>query len=167
MIAVAGTVLPKHHWLIFSRVDRIQSSKEPVPSTSGLSEINLPSTCYCWRPISHLPSLLQLVTLPACSLDASCCAILLYFSRYFKIKNVLIFCFLCIICVKSITKYYSTARYSRLLIWWPRLTLLDLEQTGLQNVLLEWNSFVWRGLTILHTFKKIYHSVTGKNLQKH
>lgn len=47
VIAVAGTALPKHHWIVFSRVDGIQSSKEPVPSTSGLSEISLSSACYC------------------------------------------------------------------------------------------------------------------------
>ena len=71
VIAVAGTALPKHHWIVFSRADGIQSSKEPVPSTSGLSEISLSSACYCWWSISHLPILLQLVTLPACSLDVS------------------------------------------------------------------------------------------------
>ena len=116
VIAVAGTVLPKHHWLVFSRVDRIQSSKEPVPSKSGLSEISLPSACYCWRSISHLSSLLQLVTLPACSLDASCCTILLYFSRYFKIKNVLFFClffvyYLCEKHYKAITVQHDIADY--------------------------------------------------------
>lgn len=47
VIAVAGTALPKHHWIVFSRADGIQSSKEPVPSTSGLSEISLSSACYC------------------------------------------------------------------------------------------------------------------------
>jgi len=32
--------------------------------------------------------------------------------------------------------------------WVPRLTLSDLEQTILMNMLSEWNSFIWRGLTI-------------------
>ena len=64
-----------------------------------------------------LLTILQLYRLPApvsnssclftwCqSLYASCCTVLLYFSRYCKIKNVFFIfgvCFLCIICVKSI-----------------------------------------------------------------
>ena len=68
--------------------------------------------------IAHLLLLLQSVTLPACSLDASqCarnCALLLYFLRYHTvILKIFIFVFvfyICIICVKSIINLlqYST-----------------------------------------------------------
>ena len=57
------------------------------------------SISYCWQSfrsiISPLYSLLQSVTLLACSLDAgpcaSCCTVLLYFSMYCKITFFLIF----------------------------------------------------------------------------
>ena len=52
-------LLPRHHWIIFfKRVDRIESSKEsePVPSTSGVSEIAAcPSSPIADDP-SSLPS---------------------------------------------------------------------------------------------------------------
>ena len=73
----------------FKRVDRIESSKElePVPSTSGVSEIAAcPPSAIADDPSalpspSHLLSLLQSVTLLACSLDASPCmpAVVLYY----------------------------------------------------------------------------------------
>ena len=71
---------------------------------------SLPSISYCWWPfistISHLLSFLWSVTLLACSLNASSCvpAVVPYFSRYCKIKNVffILSVFLCIICMKSI-----------------------------------------------------------------
>ena len=74
---------------------------------------SLPSVSWCWgsfsSTISHLLSLLMSVTLLACSLYVSPCmpAVVLdyYFSRFctVKIENVFfIFCFLCVIYVKSI-----------------------------------------------------------------
>ena len=36
--------------------------------------------------------------------------------------------------------------------WVPRLTLLDLRTNGLTNALLEWNSFVCRGLTVTESY---------------
>ena len=94
VIAIAGTVLPKHHWIVFSRVDRIQSSKEPVPSTSGLSE-----TAACPPPATaNNPSPTYL---PPPASNSSClftrCQLLPYTIVFFKvlyckIKNVLFFC---------------------------------------------------------------------------
>ena len=61
----------------FHRVDTIESSKEPepVPSTSGVSEIAacLPSPVAdsLSSPTSHLPFLLRSVSLLSCSPDAS------------------------------------------------------------------------------------------------
>ena len=52
-------LLSRHHWIIFfKRVDRIESSKEPepVPSTSGVSEIAACSP----SPIADDPSALHL-----------------------------------------------------------------------------------------------------------
>ena len=79
----------------FKRVDRIESSKEQesVPSTSGVSEI---AACPLFPtadnplalpPISipsHLLSLLQSVTLFACSLNVSPCmpAVVLYYCTF-------------------------------------------------------------------------------------
>ena len=80
---------------------------------------NLPSISHCWRSfsstISYFLSLLQAVTLLACSLHASPCvsAVLLYIVLfkvlYCKIKNVFACC-LHIICVESIINLlqYST-----------------------------------------------------------
>ena len=88
---VAGMVLPRHHWIVFfKRVDRIESSKEPepVPSTSGTSEIAAcPPPPIADDPSalpSHLLSLLQSITLLACSLDASPCmpAVVLYYCTF-------------------------------------------------------------------------------------
>ena len=92
---------------------------------------SLPSVSYCRWPfsstISHLLSLLQSVTLLACSLDTSPCmpAVVLYC----KIKNVFfIFClffmyYLCEKYYKSITvQYYIDDCVG----WVPTLILLDL-----------------------------------------
>ena len=87
----------------FSRVDRIESSKEPepVPSQSGVSDIAAcppsPIADYPSALPSPTPLPLQSGALPACSLDASPCMpviVLQYFSRYCKIKNV--FFILCV-----------------------------------------------------------------------
>ena len=102
----------------FKRVDRLESSKEPAPepSTSGMSAIAArpPS------PIADVPSALPSPTsspppvsnssclFTRCQpLYASCCTVLLYFSRDCTLRLQmfsLFFCvgFLCIICVKSI-----------------------------------------------------------------
>lgn len=49
-------------------------------------------------------------------------------------------------------KYYKpstvSAIYPTVLLGYSRLILLDLEQIGLMNVLLEQNSFECRGLTV-------------------
>ena len=51
---------------------------------------SLPFVFFCWQSfssaISHLLSFLQSVTLLACSLDAKCYTILLYFSRYCAVR---------------------------------------------------------------------------------
>ena len=119
------------------RADGIESREEPepVPSASG-ENCSLPSVSYCWRPfsssISHILSLLQSVTLLACSLLASPCmsAVVLYYWTYqdakCKIQSALFFvCFLCIICGKSITHLLQYDR-ADCVSWAPRLTLLDL-----------------------------------------
>ena len=74
---------------------------------------SLPSISYCRlsfsSPISHLLSLLQSVALPACSLDASLCmaaAVLQYFSRHCKIKDVFF-----ILCVFFFLVYYLCEKY--------------------------------------------------------
>ena len=77
-----------------------------IKSRKGEAISQLSAVSYCWRPfsstVSHPLSPLQSVTLPTCSLDASpcasCCTLLLYFSRFCTVR--LKFCFLCIICVK-------------------------------------------------------------------
>ena len=75
----------------FNRVDRNKSNKEPepVPSTSGVSEIATypPSPIAddsSAVPISHLLSPLQSLTLLAYSLDASPCmlAVVLYYCTF-------------------------------------------------------------------------------------
>ena len=74
---------------------------------------------------------------------------------YCKIKNVLffVFCFyvLCEKYYKPITVQYYIANC---VSWVPRLTCWTYEQTGLMNVLLEWNSFVHRGFTVLTSWVK-------------
>ena len=81
---------------------------EPVPSVSGMSEIaacppspiaDNPSSL----PSSHLLSLLQSVTLLACSLNASLSMPTVVL--HYKMKNVLFISlcvYVCIICVESI-----------------------------------------------------------------
>ena len=81
---------------------------------------SLPSVSCCWWPfsstISHLLSLLQSVTLLACSFHASPCmpAVVLDYIvfkvLYSKSKNVFFIfrvCCLCIICVKSIINLFQ------------------------------------------------------------
>ena len=85
---------------------------EPVPSVSGVSEIAAcPPSPIADNPSSlpspHLLSLLQSVTLLACSLNASPSmpAVVLYC----KMKNVLLICVcvcVCIICVKRIINLF-------------------------------------------------------------
>ena len=98
----------------FKRVDRIETIKEPepVPSTSGVSEI---AACPL-RPITDNPSALlsptsshlQSVTLPACSLDASPCmpvAVLYYhtFQSTIRLKKFFLN-FLCFSSVQSLSR---------------------------------------------------------------
>ena len=135
----------------------------PVTSTSGVSDI----AAYPPSPIADDPSALPSPTsLPpvgdaSCPftwcqpLYASCCATLLYFSStfslyllyflllYYKIKNVLLFMYyLC-------EKYYKPIKVQYFIVnwvsWVPRLTVLDLEQIGLTNALLEQKSCMYAG----------------------
>ena len=64
-----------------------------------------------------------------------------------KIKNVYFSCVhLFYIHYLYVTvQYYVASRVS----WVPRLALLDLWTNGLKNMLLEWNSFVCRGFTLI------------------
>ena len=109
----------------------------------------------------HLPPplpLLQSVTLLACSFHASACMPVLYFSRYFSrhcpVWLKMFSLFLCLFCMYYLCeKYYKpiTVQHSiaNCISWVPRLILLDLEQTGLMNVVFVQNSFIWRGLAVL------------------
>ena len=122
----------------FQKVDRIDSSKEPelVPSTSGRSEI---AACPYLQSLMiiqlyHLsPPLLPLVSNSSCLFTpwcqtryASCCIVLLYFSRYCTVR-LKIFYFLFYLCEKYYKpvsiQYYIAGCVS----WVPRLTLLDLQ----------------------------------------
>ena len=101
-------LLPRHHWVIFfKRVDKIESIKEPepVPLASDVSEISacppsvgddpsaLPSPAPLPPPGSNSSGLFT-----GCQpLYASCCTILLYFSRYWTLKVVIICLLLCIV----------------------------------------------------------------------
>ena len=123
---------------------------------------SLPSVfCGWWSfnsTIDYLRSPFQPVTLLACSLDARLCMpavimdTVLFKVLYWKIHNVFftsVFVFLCIIHVKSIINLLHVQHYiADCVSWVPRLTLSDLEQIILMNMLSEWNSFIWRGLTI-------------------
>ena len=87
-------------------------------------------------------------------LYASCCSVLLYFSRYctVRLKMFSLF-FVCLFFMYYLgEKYYKpiTVRYyiADCVSWVPRLTLLDYEQIGVTNTLSERNSFVCRGLTV-------------------
>ena len=84
------------------------------------------------------------------------CTTVLLKVLYCKIKNV----FLCLFFMYYLCeKYYKpiTVQYyiADCVSWVPRLTLLDLQTSwaykriGLTNALLEWNSFICRGLTVL------------------
>ena len=99
-----------------------ESSKEPepVPSTSGMSEISASISYRYWSfisALSHLLSLLHSIILSVHSMPTPICQLLysttvLFKALYSKIKKVFfMFCtyFLCVICVKSSVN---------LLRWW-------------------------------------------------
>ena len=82
-------------------------------------------------------------------LYASCCTVLLYFSRYCAIRLKMIFYFLCLFFM-----YYLCEKYNPITVQYCiadcvsgvlRLTI------GLTNMLLEWNLFVNRGLAVICT----------------
>ena len=111
-----------------------------VCSTNIRHEWNcsLPSLSYCWwsfsSAISHLLSLLQWVTLLACSLDASPCvpAIVPYYCTFkvLHFKDVF-FIFVCFFMYYLCEKYYKpiTVQHYRAdcVCWVPRLTLWTYE----------------------------------------
>ena len=135
-------LLPRHHWIVyFKRVDRIESARNQ----------NLCHECQAWVTLQLVLHLLLLTILQLCHLPpplpppvsnssclftrcqplcASCCTVLLYFSRY-CIVRLKMFYFLCLffkyyLCekyYKTITVQYYTADC---VSWVPRLTLLDL-----------------------------------------
>ena len=79
------------------------------------------------------------------------CATTLFQVLCFQIKNVFFtFCvgffiyYLCEKYYKPITVQY----YTNCVSWVPRLTLLTCKQSGFMNTLLEWNSFICRGLIV-------------------
>ena len=118
---------PRHHWMVvfFKRIEL--TSKEPesvVPSTSGMSE-----TAPCLHLILQLSALLQAVLfLPVPSIPA-------------PVGQLLYSCTCQGDCrVKSII---NPLQY-RCVTWVPRLTSLDL-----RAMLLKWNLFVCRELTVL------------------
>ena len=114
-------------------------------------------------PVSNFSCLFTLCQ----PLYASCCTILLYFFKvlYCKIKNVYFFiCLMYYFCEKyyrSITVQYYIADC---IYWVSRLILLDLQrnwtykETGLTNVLSEWNLFICRGHPELYTVTIPYFS---------
>ena len=111
----------------------------------------------------HLPPPLPLPVTNSSSLFtrcqplyASCCTVLLYFSRYCTVRlKMFIFCiclfvmyYLCEKYYKPITvQYYIADRVSRIpwLCW-------TYEQIGLMNALSQQSSFVCRGLTVFWNF---------------
>ena len=114
-------LLLKHHWiLVFKRAGRIESSKEPepVPSTSGLSEIAVcPPSPIADNPLASPspPPLPPPVSNYSCLfIQCHLCvpAVVLYFSRYcfVRLKNVL-FCGLCFM-------YYLCEKYYKLFTVW-------------------------------------------------
>ena len=129
--------LAKHRGIVFSRG---QTELSPARN-QNLWEWNCssPSILHCWwsfgSAISHLLSLLPSVTLLACSLDASPCVQLLYYTTvifkvlYYKIKNVF-FIFVFVLHVLC-EKYYKPITVVQCYLadhvtWVPRLTMLDL-----------------------------------------
>ena len=106
------TYHPDKVWIIlFKRVDRIESSKEAerMPSTSGVNEVRV----HAPSPIADDPSAVPSptsspfsISSSSClftrcqSLCASCCAVLLYFSRHstvgLKVFSLL-FVFVCLL----------------------------------------------------------------------
>ena len=115
-------LLPRHHCIVlFKRVDRIESSKEPepVPSTSNESE----SAACPPSPVTADPSVLPSPTaspvsnssrlLTPCQSCVPAVYCVLFKVLYCKIKSILFIfcvCFSCIICVRNITNplQYST-----------------------------------------------------------
>ena len=105
----------------------------------------------------HLPPLIALISNSFCLFTqwqppyASCCTVLLYFSRHctVRLKNVFFtlgICFLHIICVKG--KYYkliTVQYYTDSCVSW----VLGLIGTHLMNVLLVQNLFICSGLTVI------------------
>ena len=84
-------LLPRHHWIVFSRGQiELNPARNRTCAVCARHEWNcsLPSVSYCWwsfsSTISHLLSLLQSVTLLACSLNASPCmpAIILHYCTF-------------------------------------------------------------------------------------
>ena len=111
----------------FKRVDRIESSKEPVPSVSGVSEIAacppspiaddpsaLPSPTSSLSPSQSLFVLVHLMPAPACPilLKALFCKGVLFFVS---------------VCVKSIICLLEYSIIYTIISWIPQLTLLDSE----------------------------------------
>ena len=108
-----------------------------LPSQSGFSETAACPVSYCWTfssAISHLLSLL--VTLPACSLDASrcmyasCCPVLQSFSKDCTVRLEMFYLCVCFFMYYLCDKYYKhiTVQYyiANFVSWASRVTLLDL-----------------------------------------
>ena len=62
----------------------------------------------------------------------------------------------------SSMRYYAANYVS----WVPRLTLLDFEQIGLTNALSEWNSFIYRGLTVYPFYRCLTENWGSERLDK-
>ena len=145
--SVKYTVSPLHTNLQVTNCQRCAhasgSSKEPeqVPSMSGMSETVAcpPSPVAEILQLYHLqPPLPPLVSNPSClftlcqPLYASCCTVLLYFSRYCTVRLKMFSLFLCLLgfMYYLYEKYYKpiTVQYyiADCVSWVARLTLLDL-----------------------------------------
>ena len=84
---------------------------EPVPLMSGVMK-SLPTLSYCWQSfsftISHLLSLLQSVTLLACSLNANCrCTTVLTRWEYCTVRLEVLFLYL-FFTYDSCEKFYKS-----------------------------------------------------------
>ena len=167
---------PRHHWRYaditgsFCQEGRLNWIKQGTRTCAIIVRhewnSSLPSVSCCWWPfsstISHLLSLLQSVTLLACSFHASPCmpAVVLDYIvfkvLYSKSKNVFFIFRVCCLCIIFCDKYYKPIPVQYCIAdcvsQVPGLTLLDLWTNGTFKRTLRMeliHMFPVRGLTIL------------------
>ena len=166
----------KLQWVPYIRTFKLQTFKDANVHLVPARSQNLCHQGQAWVKLQLALHLLLLTILQLCHLlpplpppvsnssclftrcqppYASCCTVLLYFSRYctvrLKMFSLFFVCFLCIICVKrfiiiNLLQYIQPV----VLVGYLGSLCWTYEQIGLMNVLLEWNSLVCRGLTVYH-----------------